>query len=478
MKKWIYIVFTLCLALALAACGGSGTAEPQVGNGIVSDHMHCVCVGNALGVGEHKTCSDKDGWVEISTAKELTDAVAAAQKPAYLCLTADIEVDGYLEVAEGAEVYICLGGKTLTAAVSNIGKLHITDCADTGVWTSRKSFTVRNYPGAVASVFGGTITTTGSASDTQIVILDGAANEELQLSESESVFMLYNGKIQAVGKTTMQGHCVNLNKFGIFKMYNGTVCDGYVETTDSSARFAGNVAVFGNNSAFYMYGGEVKNGKVVQPQGTGINGGCGGNIALARGRLYIYGGTVSGGYANGYGGNIGTNNKPGMIEIKNCVIKDGVCDGINGGNIFINDSNGTETAVFENATISGGRSAENGGNVFINSATVITFKDCAITGGESPNGGGIGIQGKEFLVVLKGNMKFENNQRSDIYMKRYYDTQSALSVAELTSTTPIVVQSSSRTEFTVDTVLNHPFVAVDGMKITEEGGKLVIDKKR
>ncbi len=479
MKKILIAILAMCLMLALAACGG-GESGAQTGNGVNSEHMHCVCNGKAVGVGAHTACSEKDGWLEISTAQELLDVIASsAAKPAFVTLSADITIDGYLEIGESKQVNICLNGKKLNAATHVLGKLNITDCTDAGAWTSQKAFTIKTYSGAVVNAYGGTITTTGSASDTQVVVLDGSASEELQLPENESEFTVYNGKIQAVGKTTKQGHSVYIGVYGILKMYNGTICNGCVETTDAAARYAGNIAIWGINSAFYMYGGEVKNGTVVQPEGTNSDGGCGGNIAVFRGDLGIYGGTVSGGRSNGYGGNIGTNNKPGVMVFKDCVIKDGVAEGQNGGNIYINGNSGTDKTVsFENVTISGGNSQGNGGNVFINASDLVTFRECTISGGKSTYGAGITIQGKKFLVELKGNMKFSDNQESDIYMLSYKGDHSWLSVAELTTTTPVVVGSKVNMEFTVDTALNHPFVAIEGMNITEVDGKLLISKNQ
>ena len=473
MKKNVCIIFVLSLLLCLVACGGGGESGAQTGNDIKSNHIHCVCAGKAVGVGAHTACSDSDGWVEISTAQELTDAIAAssAEKPAFVVLTADITVDAYMQVAETEAVNICLNGRKLSASTNVVGKMNITDCAGTGSVVGDKSFTLRVFAGSAVSIYDGTVTTTGSVTDTQIVVLDGNANEGFQLSESEATFTLYNGKIQAVGKTTKVGHCVYISTRGQLKMYGGTICDGYVETTENSARYGGNIAVWGSNSAFHMYGGEVKNGTAVQPQATNAKGGCGGNIMVYRGDLCVYGGTISGGRANGYGGNIGTNNKPGVMEFKDCVIKDGVTEGNNGGNIYINSAN-EKPVSFENTTISGGKAVGNGGNVFINAASIVSFRDCTVTGGKSTYGAGITAQGKGFIIELKGNMKFSDNESSDIYMLDYKGDQSWLAVAELTGVAPIVVLCEVNMTFTEDTVANHPFVPVGG-SLSEVDGKLV-----
>ena len=483
MKKLMYIILALCLVLALAACGGnnnagSGTTE---GNGIKSDHVHCVCAGKAVGVGEHEECSNKDGWVEVATAEALTDAINASTtaKPAYLALTADITIDGYLEIGQVQSAYICLNGKKLNASANVLGVLNIADCTGNGSVVGDKTFTVRTYAAGIVNLYAGTVTTTGSKTDTQVVILDGNASEDLQLPEAPATFTLYGGKIQAVGKTSIGGHCVYLLANGTLKMYDGVICDGNVETADSSLRYGGNIFLRGSNCEVWMYGGEIKDGTMHCTAGDQGNAGTGGNIGIYNGSLHVLGGTISGGYCYGYGGNIGTNNKPQVIEFKNCTIKDGVAEGNNGGNFYFN--NAGEHLVFENVTISGGTSAAYGANIFFNLVKATTIADCTISGGiisgnaSNIGGGGIAVQGKEFTIELKGNVKFENNQISDILMRYYNGKQSWLSVAGLTTTSPIVMHCTKMVEFTTDTVANHPFTAVEGMAVTEVGGKLVLD---
>lgn len=78
MKKVSYIILALSIIFTLTACGGGDETETTEvarteGNGIVSDHTHCVCVGKAVNAGEHKACFNDDGWVEVGTARELTD---------------------------------------------------------------------------------------------------------------------------------------------------------------------------------------------------------------------------------------------------------------------------------------------------------------------------------------------------------------------------------------------------------------------
>lgn len=474
MKKMLYIFLALCLVLCLAACGGTKTS-----NGIKSDHIHCVCAGNAEGVGAHKTCAKNDGWQKVATAEELEAAMDAAStaKPAYVVLTEDVTIKTYLQVALGKTVNICLNGKKLNASARVIGELNITDCTGTGTVVSEKNNTVRTYAGSVVNVYAGTITTTGAKDDTQIVVLRGTEDVDLSLSEAESVFTLYGGKIEATGKTSKLGHCVYLDSFGTLKMYNGTICNGYVEATENPNRYGGNIAVYGSNSAFYLFGGEVRDGTATYSGGKNATAGLGGNIYVYRGALYAQGGTISGGHTDGYGGNIGTNNKPLIMDFRNCVIKDGVADGTNGGNIYIQGAG--QLLSFENVTISGGK-ASAGGNIYINQATAAVIKDCTISDGKGTAGSGLTVNGKNFTVEMVGDVKFINNENSDIQMLYYSSngevTQSRLAITNLTATGPIVVSAKKKMEFTEDTVANHPFVAVEGMSISEVNGKLVIDK--
>ncbi len=485
MKKALFIILALCLVLSLAACGGGGSTGTgtQTGNGIKSDHVHCVCAGKAVNVGEHTACSNKDGWLEVDTADKLADAIAtsSAAKPAYVVLTADITIDSYLQVEQDQKAFICLGGKKLNASTTVIGELNITDCTGNGSVVGDKTFTIRTYAGAAVNLYAGTVSTTGSKTDVQIVTLDGGANEEMQLDEKESTFTIYGGKIQAVGKTTKSGHCVYIGALGILKMFDGTICDGYIETTETSGKYGGNVYVYAQGGEFYMFGGEVKNGTATLPGQVDSKAACGGNIYVYRGALYVSGGTISGGHTNGYGGNIGSGSSLATLDFKNCTITGGVAEGQNGGNIYFNGAG--EQVTFDNVSITDGTSGTLGGNVFLNLAKVVTFKDCTISGGKitapaainKTGGCGITMQGKEFVVELKGNMKFENNQQSDIMTRYYNGTVSWLSVAELTTTSPITVAAAKKIELSLDTVANHPFVAIEGMVITEVDGKLVVD---
>ena len=489
MKKALYIILALCLLFTLAACGGGGgekettEASKTQGNGITSTHMHCVCTGKAVGVGEHKACFNDDGWIEVGTAKELTDAIAAASaaKPAYLALTADIEVDGYMEIGEGVGVYICLNGKTLTATTRNLGKLYISDCTGNGTWTSQKAYTIKNYAGASTELFAGNLTISDKVLDTQIITLDGGADENLQLAENDSILRIYSGKIYMAHESIKNGACIYALARGIIEMYDGIITGANVKTdaTDASARIGGNIDLAGTNSVMYMYGGEVSNGSIVCNGKDGTTSGAwGGNIASYRGSLYVYGGVISGGFANGNGGNIASHNTSQVFFFENATIKDGKCLNF-GGNIYLNAPKDSHIVTFKNTVITNGDAANSGGNIFFQNATL------TIDGGEISNGkcakelgGGFASQGNDYPSVFTGNVKFENNEGSDILLRKHSSGKLAyISIAGLTTSTDIKIAGNADTyAFCEDAPAGVKLVAVDGFTLTTEGSKVTIAK--
>ena len=489
MKKALYIILALCLIFSLAACGGGnsggGTTETTEaakteGNGVVSTHVHCVCVGKAVNVGEHKECSSKDGWVEISTAKELTDAVAAASaaKPAYLALTADIEVDAYMDIAKGAEVYICLNGKTLTAATRNIGGLHITDCTGNGTWTSKKAYAITVFSGAVTELYAGNVTVSDEKPEGQVFVLDGSAKSDLELERDAASLLIYGGKIYMDHITTVNGACIWAGSSGKIYLYNGTVTGATIHTDDADARYGGNISLASTESEMFMYGGEVTNGYLkVNGKGGTTSGGWGGNIGSRFGALYVYGGVISGGYANGNGGNIGTANSAGVFYLENCTVKDGKAENF-GGNFYFNGKQESHLVTLKNVTVTGGEADKSGGNIF-NQSSTLTIEGGEISGGKSDYepGGGIAFQGTDHISAFIGNIKFENNQGSDLLLRKHSSGKLPyLSLAELTTATDIVVAGNNIDSyiFCEDAPANHTLKAADGFTITADGTKLTI----
>lgn len=491
MKKALYLFLALILLFTLAACGGNGSNGTETetteavnteGNGIASTHIHCVCNGKAVGVGDHRECSAKDGWVEISTAKELSDAIAkaSAAKPAYLALTANIEVDGYIDIAKGAGVYICLNGKTLTATTRNIGDLHIADCSGNGTWISKKTYAVVSYAGASCNLYAGNVTVSDTVLDAQVFVLDGSAKDNMGLEEDNVFLNIYGGKIYTTHITNVSGALIWAGPESQVYLYDGIITGATVHTDDADARYGGSIALQGLHSEMYMYGGEVSNGtlKVIGKGGT-TSGGWGGNIGSRFGSLYVYGGVISGGYANGNGGNIGTANSSRVFYLENCTVKDGKADNF-GGNFYFNGTPEDHRITLKNVAVTGGEAANSGGNIFHQNGTLV-IEGGEISGGKATFelGGGIAFQGTDYPVTLTGNIKFENNTGSDLLLRKHSSGKlSYLSLAGLTTATEIKIAGNADTYvFCEDAPATLALKAVEGFGLTADGSKLTIAKK-
>lgn len=482
MKKLLYIILALCLLLTLAACGPeekpggetTGQTEGEVvktGNGISSSHVHCVCCGKAKGVGEHKECSDKDGWIEVGTAKELTDAIAAAtlEAPAYVALKADITLESDLEIIEGSDVYICLNGKKLNTSAKNIGQLHVTDCTGNGTWTADKNYTISNADASVCEVYAGNFTISDKVKDTNIIVLE----------DNNAVFRMYGGKVYMDHESTKQGACFLVGTLGEVHMYDGTITGANVVLADEAAdkKIGGNISLYGQSAKLYMYGGTISDGKITLPGVTGGKAAWGGNIGSVAGAMYMFGGTVTGGYANGNGGNISTYNKSKVATFENCTISNGT-SGYFGGNFYFQGLASDHIVNFKNAVVTGGTAEACGGNIFISTCT-FTFD-----GGELSNGkctkepaGGIAYQGNDQMSVLKGDIKFENNYGSDLRLRKHSTGKlHYLSIKDLKTATDIIVSAVASYDFANDAPENHPLKAVSGYVITATGTKLNIKK--
>ncbi len=490
MRKALYLLLALCLLLTLAACGSSGGSETETteaakaeGNGIASTHIHCVCNGKAVGVGEHKACSNKDGWAEVATAKELADAIAkaSAAKPAYVALTADIEVDAYMDISKGVGVYICLNGKTLTAATRNFGTLHIADCTGNGTWTSKNASAIVSYASASCNLYAGNVTVADTVTDAQVFMLDGSSKENLELEEDNVFLNIYGGKIYTNHITTVSGALIWAGPESKVYMYDGIITGATVHTDDADARYGGSIALQGLHSEMYLYGGEVSGGTLkVTGKGGTTSGGWGGNIGSRFGSLYVYGGVISGGYANGNGGNIGTANSSRVFYLENCTVKDGKADNF-GGNFYFNGKQEDHLVTLKNVTVTGGEAANSGGNIF-NQSSTLTIEGGEISGGKSTFelGGGIAFQGTDHISTFIGNIKFENNTGSDFLLRMHSSGKLPyLSLAGLTTSTEIKVAGNNIDTyvFCEDAPVNHTLKAIEGFTITTDGSKLTFAKK-
>ena len=108
------------------------------------------------------------------------------------------------------------------------------------------------------------------------------------------------------------------------------------------------------SSRFYLYSGTITGGKI---SGSKVNGG---NIHVANGKAYFYGGKVTEGYSTYRGGNITGYSDTAFIYLLGDVEVSGGTAGNWGGNIYI--TNHTKLYIADNAVMTDG-TATSGGNI-------------------------------------------------------------------------------------------------------------------
>lgn len=183
----------------------------------------------------------------------------------------------------------------------------------------------------------------------------------------------------------------------------GTVSGGVAGNGNGEC---GNIYV-GYQTTLTMGGGEIVGG-------TAKNGG---NIG-SYGTVVIHGGTVSGGVASSYGGNISLymdteTNPPATLTVNGGSIEGGTA--ANGGNIRMGKNC---TVVLAGGTVSGGKATANGGNIWVGKAVTKNGTTCyctlklqsgAISGGTALAGSGI-YAAASSVIENSGNVTLTDNE--------------------------------------------------------------------
>ena len=181
--------------------------------------------------------------------------------------------------------------------------------------------------GGFINMYDGVISATGMENTTNASTVKLVGNSNGNEANSAR-FRMYGGEINC-GKVNINGANGNIHvstAYATFELYGGTISGG-----EAKSHLGGNFCL--TAGVLKVYGGTIKDGKYT---GTNANMG-GGNIGIVTGgKLYMYGGVISGGGAkSGNGGNITfrKDNGYGAVEIYGGKIIDGTTGG-EGANIF------------------------------------------------------------------------------------------------------------------------------------------------
>ena len=238
-------------------------------------------------------------------------------------LTADVNLDGEVEIASGNTVCIDLAGCDITAAENqrvfyNNGELQIIDTVGGGVISGN---------GAIAEN-GGVINNTGTV-------------------------YLRGGTI-ANGIVTGKHYGGNIYSIGTLYMYAGvTVTNGQSESHGGNIDSA-------NNSSLYIYGGTISNGICGVYEGAPSTSNF--ETAPMGGNLYVTASNANGG--------------AGKILISNATITGGQALLGQGGNVMIN--NYREDVTISDCTISGGNAVGSGHELWLSNSALVLVTDTVI----------------------------------------------------------------------------------------------------
>lgn len=250
---------------------------------VVQGHdTHCVCGGTLTGTAaEHHTCDAGNIWVPLT--KEITRYYPYAksetetrvfyevQVGGNYYLTEDTTWSGWIAVAPGQTVNICLNGHTLTTTYRSFrvnGTVNICDCAGGGQVHSQSTNgapIAYLYNQGVMNIYGGTFTSA-----------DPVARE-------------FAGSIGISSETLMTGYTAQRTG-STLNVYGGTLVGSQLVCTDGATSGGGRggvVSVINSNCVFNLYGGTLRDGGTVDNT-------AGGGIIAASGEVNLYAGTISG----------------------------------------------------------------------------------------------------------------------------------------------------------------------------------------
>lgn len=228
---------------------------------ILETHTHCLCNGTAVGMGSH-TCADDTQWQEWTDP----NALPTTSGNYYLCV--DVTLSAMFEMKGKLDLRICLNSHTITgpgggkrAFLLRDADLHITDCQGTGKITNEATSSLNGgliyqYSGSSCNdyknsvnLYGGTLTTTGTAKSAGVLYLGNNTNKPYY-----ATFNLYGGTITG-GKTTGSGGNITVTNGSMLNVYGGIISGGEAGGT------GGNISQNGGGGIICLLGGTITGGK-------------------------------------------------------------------------------------------------------------------------------------------------------------------------------------------------------------------------
>ncbi len=445
-KTWIFLVLTVLLIAALAVPAMAATSGTSCACGEVSEGTCSTCGTPAY------------EWKPLEST-DLTESGA-------YYLTEDMTIPGGFTIKDNINVVIDLNGKTVTSAKGGKGNrdgiidfyqtgntgsatgaavgatatfinggMHVA--AASGVGTLARMYTNNTLILIDINVTTATLTTSlnGVLMDIAagtVNIVDCTIDASNVTGVAGCVAKLASGAINIKGANTLikagtvsntyngvGGSSFNVEG-GVLSLYDGEITGGLVKGAVATGGHGGSVSLRNSGATFNMYGGKITGGKV----STSDSNCFGGNIFVNAGTVNHSGGTVSGGVAGNYGGNVWLAwNAAAKYNLSgNGVIQNGTA-AWGGGNVGIY---GAATFAQSGGTIKNGVVTGAGSGA----ANIYVYGNYEISGGSVEGGTGNATTGSVSAIASSSVIKVSGTGKIDASAATSMASGAAINVAK------------------------------------------------
>ena len=388
-----------------------------------SDHQHCVCDGMNIGTCDHS----KQMW--LAWGDDDGEKTSLPTASGYYYLTQDIQMSAYTFPSQEQEIYLCLNGKTVTAAendrhfnVSNKTVFTITDCsAEVGGFTGgNRTFggSVNINAGGIMNLYAGKFYG-NNAPDSE----GGAIYLQRGTTIDGGILNMYGGTVS--GNTALYGGGIRAAglisgataKATVVNIYGGLITDNHTGTMTTVDANGKETVTNGHGGGIDTAVGTQLNlyGGTISKNTSAYNGG---GIYLAESTFLMEGGTITDNSAVNFGG--GFFDAMGTVTLKGGKIKDNQSSARGGA--FV--ANGTVMDIHA-VTISGNTSKEGGvtymnqaskkvdGKAVIYPAKITIHEGAVITGNEAQtNAGAFLVANPDVQLIIEGG-EFTKNKAAN-----------------------------------------------------------------